>query len=367
MIKYLIEKELRQIIRNSFLPKLIIMFPCMVILILPWAASMEIKNLNLCIIDNNQTSTSKRLIQKTISSGYFKLSGIASSYKAGMKEIEWGKADIILEIPSDFEQKIQKEGISEVLISANTVNGTNGSIGSSYISENIQNFTNELKEEKFTSKSPTGIQIITQNRFNPHLNYKVFMIPALMVMLLTMLCGFLPALNIVEEKEKGTIEQINVTPVSKFNFILAKMIPYWIIGFLVLSICFLLAWLIYGLVPVGNLLTLYTFAIIYVLAVSGMGLVISNYSDTMQQAMFVMYFFIMILLLLSGLFTPINGMPEWAKIITIFNPLRYFIEVMRMLFLKGSNFIELKAQAFVLMGFASFFYTWAIFSYKKKS
>ena len=145
------------------------------------------------------------------------------------------------------------------------------------------------------------------------------------------------------------------------------MIPYWIIGFLVLSICFLLAWLIYGLVPVGNLLTLYTFAIIYVLAVSGMGLVISNYSDTMQQAMFVMYFFIMILLLLSGLFTPINGMPEWAKIITIFNPLRYFIEVMRMVFLKGSNFIELKAQAFVLMGFAAFFYTWAIFSYKKKS
>lgn len=367
MIKYLIEKEFRQIIRNSFLPKLIIMFPCMVILILPWAASMEIKNLNLCIIDNNQTSTSKRLIQKTISSGYFKLSGIASSYKAGMKEIEWGKADIILEIPSDFEQKIQKEGISEVLISANTVNGTNGSIGSSYISEIIQNFRNELIEEKFPSKSPTGIQIITQNRFNPHLNYKVFMIPALMVMLLTMLSGFLPALNIVEEKEKGTIEQINVTPVSKFNFILAKMIPYWIIGFLVLSICFLLAWLIYGLVPVGNLLTLYTFAIIYVLAVSGMGLVISNYSDTMQQAMFVMYFFIMILLLLSGLFTPINGMPEWAKIITIFNPLRYFIEVMRMVFLKGSNFIELKAQAFVLMGFAAFFYTWAIFSYKKKS
>lgn len=367
MIKYLIEKEFRQIIRNSFLPKLIIMFPCMVILILPWAASMEIKNLNLCIIDNNQTAISKRLIQKTISSGYFKLAGIASSYKTGMEEIEWGKADIILEIPSDFEQKIQKEGMSEVLISANTVNGTNGSIGSSYISEIIQNFRNELIEEKFPSKSPTGIQIITQNRFNPHLNYKVFMIPALMVMLLTMLCGFLPALNIVEEKEKGTIEQINVTPVSKFNFILAKMIPYWIIGFLVLSICFLLAWLIYGLVPVGNLLTLYTFAIIYVLAVSGMGLVISNYSDTMQQAMFVMYFFIMILLLLSGLFTPINGMPEWAKIITIFNPLRYFIEVMRMVFLKGSNFIELKTQAFVLMGFAVFFYAWAIFSYKKKS
>jgi ABC-2 type transport system permease protein len=191
------------------------------------------------------------------------------------------------------------------------------------------------------------------------------MVPALMVMLLTMLAGFLPALNIVSEKEVGTIEQMNVTPVNKFTFILAKLIPYWIIGFIVLTICFILAALVYGLFPAGSLLTIGLFAGIYTLVVSGLGLIISNHSNTMQQAMFVMFFFIMVLILMSGLFTPINSMPPWAKAITLFNPLRYFIEVMRMVFLKGSVLADLIPQMLALVGFAIFFNTWAVISYRK--
>ena len=136
--------------------------------------------------------------------------------------------------------------------------------------------------------------VIPQYKFNPHLDYKVFMIPALMVMLLTLLTGFLPALNIVGEKEAGTIEQINVTPVKKSMFVLAKLIPYWVIGFIVLGLCMILAALVYGINPAGSLLTIFLFATIYILVVSGFGLIISNYSDTIQQAMFVMFFFIMI-------------------------------------------------------------------------
>jgi ABC-2 type transport system permease protein len=163
------------------------------------------------------------------------------------------------------------------------------------------------------------------------------MIPALMVMLLTLICGFLPALNIVSEKEVGTIEQINVTPVPKFIFILAKLLPYWLIGFVVLTVCFILAWLIYGIVPVGHFLLIYFFAVLFVLVMSGFGLVISNYSATMQQSMFVMWFCLLVVILMSGLFTPISSMPEWAQLITRLNPLRYFMEVMRMVYLKGSE------------------------------
>ncbi|KAA6315656.1 Inner membrane transport permease, partial [termite gut metagenome] len=117
----------------------------------------------------------------------------------------------------------------------------------------------------------------------------------------------------MSEKEAGTIEQINVTPVKKFTFIIAKLIPYWIIGFLILTICFILAALIYGLSPVGNIVIIYLFTSIYISVVSGLGLVISNYSNTMQQAMFVMFFFVIILILMSGLFTLVESMPNWAQ------------------------------------------------------
>jgi len=161
-------------------------------------------------------------------------------------------------------------------------------------------FASEVRSKWITVSdvaSAPYIEIISQNRFNPHLSYKIFMVPALMVMLLTMLCGFLPALNIVGEKEAGTMEQINVTPITRLTFIISKLLPYWIIGFIVITIGFGLAWLVYGLVPAGHLSTIYLFAAIYILGVSGLGLVISNYSDTMQQAMFVMYFFVLILIM----------------------------------------------------------------------
>jgi len=184
-------------------------------------------------------------------------------------------------------------------------------------------------------------------------------------MLLTLLTGFLPALNIVGEKELGTTEQLNVTPMNKGIFILAKLIPYWIIGLVIVSICMGLSALIYGLIPAGSLVTIYFYAVIYILVVSGLGIVISNYSDTMQQAMFVMFFFMLIIILLSGLFTPISSMPRWAQTITTINPLKYFMEVMRAIYLKGSSMKELLPQLFALCSFAVTFNIWAILSYKK--
>ena len=188
-----------------------------------------------------------------------------------------------------------------------------------------------------------------------------------MVMLMTLLAGFLPALNIVAEKESGTIEQINVTPVPKTLFVLAKLIPYWIIGFVVLSLCIALAALVYGIYPTGSLLTIYLFTTVYIWLVSGMGLVISNYSDTIQQAMFVMFFFIMVFILMSGLFTPVSSMPQWAQAITAINPLKYFMQVMRQVYLKGSGFMELLPQFFALCTFAVVLSVWAVVSYKKSA
>ena len=198
------------------------------------------------------------------------------------------------------------------------------------------------------------------------MDYKHYMVPALMTMMLFLICGFLPALNIVSEKESGTIEQINVTPVSKVVFTLSKLIPYWLIGFFVLSVAILLAWLIYGLVPASSLSTLFIGAGIFIFLVSGVGITISNYSSTLQQAMFVTWFFVIIMLLMSGLFTPVESMPEWAQSIAAFNPLKYFVEFIRMVYLKGSSLAEVGKPLGCLLGFGILFNIWAVWSYRKQ-
>jgi ABC-2 type transport system permease protein len=193
------------------------------------------------------------------------------------------------------------------------------------------------------------------------------MIPALTGILMMMLCGFLPALNIVGEKEKGTIEQINVTPVSKWSFILAKLIPYWIIGMVVLTLCLLLSWGVYGITCQGPLILIYLLALLLALFFSSLGLIISNYSDTLQQAMLVMWFFVVCLMLLSGLFTPVRSMPHWAYLTTYINPMHYFVDAVRTVFIRGGDFQSIAHQVLALVISSSVMAVWAVVSYKKNN
>ena len=345
MIKYLIQKEFLQIRRNSFMPRIIFIFPIMVMCVMPWVMNQDVKNIRVDVVDMDRTTHSQQLVHQIEASNYFIFNGQKATFQEAMKDIETFKADIILEI---------RDG--QNLIAANAVNGTKGSIGSAYLSQIV------------TSRQPiSNSQFSIFNLYNKHKDYKVFMIPALMGILMMMLCGFLPALNIVSEKEKGTIEQINVTPVSKCSFILAKLIPYWIIGLVVLTLCLVLSWLVYGITCQGGLWLVYLLAILLALFFSSFGLIISNYSDTMQQAMLVMWFFVVCLMLLSGLFTPVRSMPDWAYLTTYVNPMHYFADAIRTVFVRGGDFQSIAHQVLALAIIASFMGIWAVKSYKKNS
>ncbi|OIP84293.1 MAG: ABC transporter permease [Porphyromonadaceae bacterium CG2_30_38_12] len=371
MLKYLLKKEFRQIKRNAILPRMIFVFPFMVLMVFPWAASYEIKNLNISIVDSDHSSLSNQLVQKIISSNYFRLTDVSDSYSQAMQSIESKKADVMLQIPANLEKNIITGQGSKVMISANAVNGMKGGIAMTYLVNIIQDFnTDFLVHSQPAIKLGTGISILqttTQYRFNPHLNYRVFMVPALMVMILSLLCGFLPAVSIVFEKELGTMEQMNVTPVPRITFIVAKLIPFWIVGTIVINIGFVVAWFVYGLIPAGHFLTIYFFTFIFILTMSGIGLIISNFAQTLQQAMFVVFFFMLIFIMLSGLYTPIESMPEWAKWIAAFNPLKYFMDVMRSVYLKGSDIGQLWKQLAALVAFALTFNIFAVLSYRKSS
>ena len=349
MIKYLLQKEFLQIRRNSFMPKIIFIFPIMVMCVMPWVMNQEVKNIRVDVVDIDHTSHSQQLVHQIEASNYFIFNGQKATYQEVMKDIETSKADIILEI---------RDG--KYLIAANAVNGTKGSIGSAYLSQIV---TAHVMPTVSAIQSKANTLLL----YNKGQNYKIFMIPALMGILMMMLCGFLPALNIVGEKEKGTIEQMNVTPVSKWSFILAKLIPYWIIGLVVLTLCLVLSWLIYGITCQGSILLVYLLAILLALFFSSFGLIVSNYSDTMQQAMLVMWFFVVCLMLLSGLFTPVRSMPDWAYLTTYINPMHYFVDAIRTVFVRGGGFHTIVHQVFALFCIASVMGYWAVQSYKKNN
>ena len=346
-LRYLIQKEFLQIRRNSFMPKIIFIFPIMVMCVMPWVMNQEVKNIRVDVVDIDRTTQSQQLVHQIEASNYFIFNAQQPTYHAAMKDIESSKADIILEI---------RDG--KYLIAANAVNGTKGSIGSAYLSQIVSTSA---------GSDPQPPNLGGLFLYNKTQSYKVFMIPALMGILMMMLCGFLPALNIVGEKEKGTIEQINVTPVSKWSFILAKLIPYWIIGLMVLTLCLVLSWLVYGITCQGSLGLVYLLAILLALFFSSFGLIVSNYSDTMQQAMLVMWFFVVCLMLLSGLFTPVRSMPDWAYLTTYVNPMHYFVDAIRTVFVRGGGFQSIAHQLLALVLISSVMSVWAVVSYKKNS
>ena len=345
MIKYLIQKEFLQIRRNAFLPKLIIMFPIVIMCVMPWVMQMEVKNIVVDVVDIDHTVESQRLVQQIAASNYFIFGGQKSTYAEAMKDIEKGRADVILEIRN-----------GKYLIAANAVNGTKGSMGSAYLSQIV---TSNVKHQ--TSN------ITPLTLYNKGQNYKLYMIPALFAIVMMLMTGFLPTLNIVGEKEAGTIEQMNVTPVSKWSFILAKLIPYWLIALFVITVCLLLAWLVYGIIPAGPVWLIYVLAMLLALFFSSFGLIVSNYSDTMQQAMFVMWFFVVSIMLLSGLFTPTRSMPQWAYLTTYVNPMHYFIDAIRTVFIRGGGLHETAHQILALVGIGTLMGCWAVQSYKKNN
>ncbi|ALO48760.1 ABC transporter permease [Hoylesella enoeca] len=361
ILKYLIEKEFIQMRHNPFLPRLIVLFPVIIMCVVPWVTTLEVKNITIGIVDNDHSTLSEQLTKRVAASPYFKFKGMQGTYDEALHEIEKSNIDLVTVIPPHYERDLVNGRQPQVFIAANAVNGTKGGIGSGYLSSIV------YQQRASAMHTEPHSPVSTLSLFNPHKDYKVFMIPALLALLAIMLCGFIPALNIVGEKEQGTIEQINVTPVRKSTFILAKLIPYWLIALFVATVCLLLSWGIYGITPHGNVGLIYVLIILLAFIFSGLGLIVSNYSDAMQQAMLVMWFILVCLMLLSGLFTPIASMPDWAQHLTLVNPLRYFVDAMRTVFVRGGEAESIALQLVVLTAFAVLIDIWAVLSYKKNS
>ncbi|MFT3903661.1 MAG: ABC transporter permease [Niabella sp.] len=369
-LNFILQKEFRQIFRDRTILAMMLVVPIMQLIILPLAANFEVKNINIAYVDHDHSSYSQKLRNKIASSGYFNMVSSPDSYKKGLEMIEYGTADLVLEIPSGFERNLVREGSQKVNLSVDAINGTKASLGGASLVSVLADFNRNLDINiKLPNGSayepPAKISVESTNWYNPKAEYKFYMVPGILVLLLTIIGGFITALNIVREKEIGTIEQINVTPIKKWQFILGKLIPFWIVGMIVFTVGLTVMYLIYGIFPKGSLLVLYLFASVYLIALLGLGLLISTFADTQLQAMFIAFFFMMIFMLMSGFFTSIDSMPDWARTISNFTPVTHFIKVVRLIVLKGSGFAGIKNEFGYLVMFAVVLNSLAIWNYRK--
>lgn len=367
-VLFILQKEFLQVFRNRAMLPIIFVMPVIQLMVLAFAANYEIKDIRIAIVDQDRSSWSQRLQHKMLASGYFKLQSAGFSTKAAYEDLEHDRADIILVVPPHFERNLVRNDEAPLQLLVNAINGSKAGLANGYASSIIRSFNSNIRTEWLAmdeKNGPSHIDITYSNWFNRDMNYKFFMVPGILVVLVTMIGAFLSGMNIVKEKEIGTIEQLNVTPIRKHHFIIGKLLPFWIIALFELAFGLTLGKLVFHLPMEGNLLWVFLFAAVYLVVMLGMGLLISTFTDTQQQAMFITWFFIVIFVLMSGLFTPVESMPGWAQKITWFNPITYFVKVIRMVMLKGSGWEHIRQYLLVMCGFAVLLNAVAIWNYRK--
>jgi len=352
------------------LPMIFVM-PILQLFFLVYATTFEMKNIDLLIIDYDLSSSSREITQKFKASPFFKVKTENFSIEEAQKQIKSGKADIVLNIPYNFEKNLFNNQKADIQILLDAINQTTAAIGNSYCQQIIYNYNKQIIPkiaDITTLKNIQNLKSIKTNYqfwYNPELDYKTFMVPGILAILVTIIGLFLSAMNLVKEKEMGTIEQINVTPIKKHQFIIAKMFPFWVIGLFDLALGLFLGKILFNIPMIGSLWTLFFAASIFLFLILGIGLLLSTISDTQQQAMFSAWFFLIIFILMSGLFTSTDSMPTWAQKLNYLNPMVYFIKIMRMVLLKGSGILDIKNELIIMFGYGVTVFSLATMRYKK--
>jgi ABC-2 type transport system permease protein len=367
-IRYIVQKEFIQIFRDRTMLPVIFIIPVVQLLVLVYAATLEMKQIRLVVVDQDLSSTSRRLVNKFEGSPFFTISKTSFALKEAEELITRDKAHMILNIPYGFEKNLFRQNHAKLQLQVNAINATAAGLSNAYANYVISDFNRNIIAENINYITPGSLKTIDVSYsywFNPELNYKIYMLPGILVILVTIIGMFLAALNIVREKEMGTIEQINVTPIEKYQFIIGKLFPFWVIALFELAFGLTIGKIIFHIPMVGNLFVLFGFAAVYLIVALGLGLFVSTLANTQQQVMFIMFFFMLTFVLLSGIFTPVESMPQWAQKINIINPYAYFMRVIRMVLLKGSGFRDISKEFFSLMIYGAVILSLAVWRYRK--
>lgn len=364
----LLLKEFRQIFRNRIMLPVIFVIPVVQMVVLVYAASLEMKNIDMVVVDQSGSETAARLVSHFRGSSFFTVKGPVYDMNEAEKMIIRDEADVLLRFGTDFEERLINERSTDLQLIINAINATEAGLINAYSMQIITAFNGEIRSEWFGLNDRNKLMemdISTSYWYNPLLDYKIYMLSGILVILVTLIGMFLTALNLVREKELGTAEQMNVTPVKKYQFLVAKLLPFLLLALLELSFGLLIGRLLFDLPIRGSLILLFGMATVFLVVALGIGLFLSTISSTQQQMMFVAFFFMITFILMSGVFTPTESMPVWAQKINLINPLAYFMKAIRMILLKGSGFADVAREFYSLLVYGVLILTLAIMNYRK--
>jgi ABC-2 type transport system permease protein len=352
----------------------IFIVPVMQLLVLSNAATFEVRDTAAYVVDHDRTATSRGLVDRFVASGHFRVIERAGSPAHANQALLGGEATVVLTIPADFEALLVRTGAAPLQIVVNAEKGSAAGIVQSYAARIVSAYAVEIAPELRPhsiggagARSAPRVDVQVRHWYNPTLNYKHYMVPGILVSLVTMIATLLSAQNIAREKELGTLEQLNVTPITRGQFITAKLLPFWGLAMMDFGIGLTVGWLFFDIPIRGSLMLLFAVAAVYLTLVLAIGLWISTLVDTQQQAMFVTFFVMMIYLLMSGLFTPVDSMPPWVQVVSEFTPVRHFVAISRAILVKGAGLAEIARPLAILAGYAAVMWLLAIRQYSKRS
>ncbi|MEX2600092.1 MAG: ABC transporter permease [Balneolaceae bacterium] len=370
-IQFLLQKEFLQIFRNRAMLPILFVMPVVQLLVLSFAATYELREVKYALVDMDQSDISRQLNSKFQATGYFVLEAETFSMDQAVRELDKGNVKMVMQIPEGLQDDLVNGSSVDIQLSIDAVDGSTAGLIQSYGVSIIRDFNREKGMELRMRSSGQNVELakvinlIPLNWYNPDLNYITYMVPGILVVLVSMIGLFLSGMNIVREREIGTIEQLNVTPIRRYQFIAGKLVPFWIIGMFDLAVGLLLARYGFHIPFLGSLVTIFVVAGIYLVVVQALGLLISTVTHTQQQAMFIAWFIMVVFILMGGLFTPIESMPGWAQELTLANPVAYFIKIMRMVLLKGAGWQEIWLMASVLSGMGALLLAVSVNRYRK--
>ncbi len=368
-ILFLVRKELIQVFRDPLMPRMIVAAPLVMLFILANAMTFEVKQSDLALVDLDRTSASRNLIQRFVSTGRFRVSVQTPSGDVADTAILTRDANLVLRIPAGFERDLRRGVSPQVQLILNAEDGAAAGVVLSYAHAIIGEFGREWSQSSTmhaaAAGASRGLTVETRKLYNPTGAYRDYMAIGLLAALLTLIGVLLTALNIAREKEIGTLEQLNATPITRTQFILGKLIPFWVLGLLELTIGLLVIRFGFGVEFLGNPLVVYVAAALYLAAALSLGLLISTTANTQQQALFVTYFTIVCFIFLGGIFTPAQSMPAWAQVVAEFNPIKHFVVVLRAVLLKGAGFGTVTRELAAMTAFAAVVLPVALLRYRK--
>lgn len=361
----MIRKELTQVLRDKIMRIQILVPPVIQLLILAQAMTFEVRHTDLALVDLDRSPASERLVEQFTATGRFGVTVVTASGDVADRALVTREANAVLRIPDGFARGLGRGEAPEIQLVLNAEDGAAAGVVQSYASQIVAAFSRAEAAPAPLAAAEGRIDVRTRTLYNPDGAYLPYMAIGLLASLVTLVGILITAQNIAREREIGTLEQLNVTPITRGQFIAGKLVPFWLLGLVELTIGLLVIRFAFGVPFVGNVLWVYAGASVYLLAALGLGLLISTAVATQQQAMFVTFFVLVTLFFLGGIFTPVESMPGWAQALASANPIKHFVDVLRDVLIKGAGPSDLGSAFGAMAAFAAAALGLALLRYRK--